>query len=672
MGKTAQELKITVVAHETNSFLAYESITRSHSGEPNVLISRKNNLGESALYGDGFYTRIGKEGARGTGLTIRFRVDPKAREGTDFVMIDDYIIFKNKRVLKVIQESLNFGIEDLLKLAQTNQNLQIDHSDLALLEKLKRKLNAAIINDELNKLLNSKSENDWNRLIQILSVFEETNIKKLISSEVLNSVVKNVYYRVADLPKSTLAKDWLRYIQTIGPIVHTLDSLNIIRELDFINYLKRLLDLPNTNFEFKKQVIFERILNYELFYESLKLSAFLTSEEIKIIQTEIESWQSSADPRKIYSMLLLNKKWSEALWTCSWYDIEDYINSGVVNINHRNFSNVSILQLAAYHKSSMILNKLIDDKNFDFNAKNKQGYTEVEQLLLIGKSDFAKTIMKARPEVVVRNIEVKERNIDGSPIVDFIRIRAGSFMMGYGKSDEALTAVNKPFEIMSIYTTEKIYSDVVNLFKKYLKPENQVIKYFHQNGTSFPIHGPNVPMTYISYFDVSMWLKGLNKLSKINNNEIHEVLKKIFPGHNKDAYYRLPTDEEWELTAQLGGVAEGDFSHDGTGGVISDYVVYKKIGEIQNVGTKKPVFYDGKPIYDMQGNVWAMTSSLYQQMVSLGGGAWVRGAVSNTHHVLRGLSWFNAIEDFTSGLRAGASTEESKAYSGFRLVRAIK
>lgn len=41
-GKTAESLGIKTVAHETVDFLAYESITRSHTGAPNVFISRNN------------------------------------------------------------------------------------------------------------------------------------------------------------------------------------------------------------------------------------------------------------------------------------------------------------------------------------------------------------------------------------------------------------------------------------------------------------------------------------------------------------------------------------------------------------------------------------------------------------------------------------------------------
>ena len=98
-GRTAKELGIDIVAHETNDFLSYESITRAHSGRPNVLISREGFHWESAVLGDGFYTKMGRQGDRGTGFTIRFQVNPEARIGTDFIRVKngDSIIFYNKK-----------------------------------------------------------------------------------------------------------------------------------------------------------------------------------------------------------------------------------------------------------------------------------------------------------------------------------------------------------------------------------------------------------------------------------------------------------------------------------------------------------------------------------------------------------------------------------------------
>jgi hypothetical protein len=137
-GKTAKELGVDVVAHETNSFLAYESITRAHTGEPNVLISRAQASGEAAAYGDGFYTKIGKEGARGTGLTIRFRVNPNAREGSDFVKSNDYVIVRNKAAISVIPETLNIGPLEYFRFL--DQEKDFDASDRGIIEKLKRRI----------------------------------------------------------------------------------------------------------------------------------------------------------------------------------------------------------------------------------------------------------------------------------------------------------------------------------------------------------------------------------------------------------------------------------------------------------------------------------------------------------------------------------------------------
>jgi hypothetical protein len=136
-GRTARALGLDIVAHETNSFLAYESITRAHTGDPNVLISRVDTAGEGAAHGNGFYTRIGREGARGTGLTIRFHLSPDAREGSDFTRAGDFVIVHNKSALRVIPESLNLSPVQYFEML--SEGKEFSNSDLGLLEKLKRR-----------------------------------------------------------------------------------------------------------------------------------------------------------------------------------------------------------------------------------------------------------------------------------------------------------------------------------------------------------------------------------------------------------------------------------------------------------------------------------------------------------------------------------------------------
>lgn len=241
-GRTAQELGIKIVAHETSDFLAYESITRAHSGEPNVLISREDAMEELASFGEGFYTALGKKGMRRTGLTIRFDVDPNAREGTDFTVHDDIVLFHNKKALRVIPESLNLTIDDLLHMVETGQEIQVDHSNLALLEKLKRKLNASLIIEELDKLYNSKSEEDFNRLVRVLDTFLNTNVSKFISEETLVAVIYNVWKQMTFDAKGLKGKIPSKYQNILDMILKNSEVLPLAFGYGHIDLANFLLD----------------------------------------------------------------------------------------------------------------------------------------------------------------------------------------------------------------------------------------------------------------------------------------------------------------------------------------------------------------------------------------------------------------------------------------------
>lgn len=131
-----------IVAHETNNFLAYESITRAHTGDANVFVSRADTPGETAAYGWGFYTQVGRKGARGTGITIRFHVDPDAREGTDFIVKGDFLIFRNRNALRVIAESLSYGPVDYFRMLASG--LQFDAAERGIAYRLGRRISTKL------------------------------------------------------------------------------------------------------------------------------------------------------------------------------------------------------------------------------------------------------------------------------------------------------------------------------------------------------------------------------------------------------------------------------------------------------------------------------------------------------------------------------------------------
>ena len=199
-GKTVAEiskelgLSELVVAHGTDSFSAYESITRAHTGDANVLTSRIRDgyeevIGETAAYGAGFYTQIGDHGAKGS-LNIRFTVDPRAVEGIDFTAHTAdggyYMVFKNKRALRVIPESLNLSLLDYFK---TISNGDVQQHSQALYVKLKRRLS---------------------NLALVTSAEETVEIKKILEGELLK-----------DEPRIELFREWFSVALSVKDIKFT-------------------------------------------------------------------------------------------------------------------------------------------------------------------------------------------------------------------------------------------------------------------------------------------------------------------------------------------------------------------------------------------------------------------------------------------------------------------
>jgi formylglycine-generating enzyme required for sulfatase activity len=672
-GVTAAELKLKIVAHETNNFLAFESITRAHSGEPNVFVSRESVIGETAAFGEGFYTRIGKEGARGSGFTVRFMVNPKARLGTDFIMEGDYIIFKNKKALTVIQESLNFGIDELFKLVESNEEFQVHQSDLALLEKLKRKMNATLINDEINKLLSSKLERDHERLVHILNSFQNSSIEKLISSDVLVAVAKNVFGRVANLAKSQNDDDQIRYIKAIGSILKILDSNGVLKQNSFFNYLEKLIKTPTLNFNLRQQAVFELLLSSgENFEQHLNFKNDMRLDELKVLASEISEWSKAHDPRKRKFAARLNKTWSESIENGDVKRLKALKEYQFFDINHKNISQLSVLQLAAYYKHKKIINWLIKNPDFNFNAKNSVGQNEVEQLRLSGKGEFADYILQKRPDIQAQKFSVQERNTDqktneypnGTPIVDFVRFEAGTFMMG-DRDYKVLTTISKPFEIMSVDITQKTYRIIVELLKQNLKGSD----YSELYPTPSFFKSENRPVEHTTYEEISLWKKGLNELSKLNDTKIQQTLKDLFPGHKQGSEYNRPTEAQWEYVSRLGGVAESDYAHGKGDAELDDYAFYSQnsYSNTQVVGLKKPVFYNGKPIYDLHGNVWKWVEDWYDS--SLIGGIDPQGPIVGSNRVIRGGSWNGMARVLCSASRISLSPADHGNNLGFRIVR---
>jgi formylglycine-generating enzyme required for sulfatase activity len=615
------------------------------------------------------------------------------RMAVDFIIIDDYIIFKNKKALNVIQESLDLSLEDLIKIIKSNNEDEfIDKSELALLEKLRRKLNISKITDELNQLFNSILETDQVRLVQILNSFYNSKLDKLLSKDVINSASKNLFDRISLLAESTNEAEQIKYIKTVGPIIQILDSIGVYSLNHFLGFLVKVVKTPSISIKLKQQAMFELILCSQNFNSTLKTIRGLNKKDRITILTDLKDWKKSIDLRKQNYIILLNNKWSEYIANGEVAKIEDLVSLNLFDVNSKNISEVSILQLAAYYNQQIIIDWLIANHTFDFNAKNSLGFTEIEQLQLIGKTSLVNQIRKLRPELIIRNIVIKERNDKlksseypyGQPYIDFVRIEPNSFLMGpQTKKDQSflhllftnnlkedkvkvLTTITEAFEIMSVDTTQQVYRTVSELLK--VKFHN---KFNKLNSSPSYFNGELNPVENICYEDLTLWIEGLNELSKLADINVQQSLIYLFPNHKFGDKYALPTEAQWELVSRLGGVAEGNYSHGNTRRNLSDYAVYyENSKKTQPVGSKKPVFYNGKPIYDLYGNVWKWIADWYGK--TLTGGINPLGSSIISKRVLRGGSWFSKSDenDLQTSYRYSRSPFEA-GYNdiGFRLIR---
>lgn len=216
-GTTAAELGVSVISHSTSDFLAYESITKAHTGDPNFFISRAGVKGERAVEGPGVYAVIGREGGGRSDLTIRLQVLPTARRGTDFSIIynedlatEEVFVVHNKAAVRIIPESLDLDPKSYLDFL-IGEN-KFEDSDEALVIKLRRKLSRQLASmsdadktDIRNRLKAAIAKKKKGQDLRGLAGFFEVPgteiyepelislLKKATHEETLDQIDKNVF-----------------------------------------------------------------------------------------------------------------------------------------------------------------------------------------------------------------------------------------------------------------------------------------------------------------------------------------------------------------------------------------------------------------------------------------------------------------------------------------------
>lgn len=159
------------------------------------------------------------------------------------------------------------------------------------------------------------------------------------------------------------------------------------------------------------------------------------------------------------------------------------------------------------------------------------------------------------------------------PPFKMVFIKGGCFEMGdwSGIGDEDEKPVREvcvgDFYLMESEVTQELFDSIANV--NYSKPKD-----------------PKMPVNYIAWYTVDSFIRVLNRRNAADN---------------KQTYYRLPTEAEWEYAARSGGKKE-KWPGTNNEAALGDYAWYiDSIDEgMMQVKNKKP---NGLGLYDMGGNV---------------------------------------------------------------------
>ena len=248
--------------------------------------------------------------------------------------------------------------------------------------------------------------------------------------------------------------------------------------------------------------------------------------------------------------------------------------------------------------------------------------------------------------ISIKAEETADKKIEGTlPGMEFVRIPAGSFMMGSPADEEGRYKFEGPQHRVTIRSFYMQTTEVT---------QRQWREVMGNNPSKWK--GDNSPVESDPWNHCQSFIKKLNEL---------------YPGHG----YRLPTESEWEYACRAGTTTpfntgrtistnqanyRGDFTY-GSG----RKGVFRK--ETVSVGSFSPNSWD---LYDMHGNVWEWCEDRWHDNyygAPSDGSAWLSGS-SSSYVVLRGGGWFRSAGDCRSADRSGWHPDNGNHDTGFRLV----
>lgn len=632
VGRTAASLGMDVVAHETSDFYAYEAMTRSHMGAPNVFISRAKSSGEAASHGDGFYTAIGKKGAKGTGITIRFQVDPQAREGTDFVLekaqgnrrLEEgtYVVWKNKNAIRVIPESLEMSPVEYFEFLSGGKT--IEHEDQALLWKLKRKLDHSIA---LGRIPESQMEEIRFIVRAHLKAYESDQVTPIESD--LNS-----FFRSEDESASErVIREWIK-----------IEGARLKKSHQEIEKIVQILKEQSYR------------IDPALFYSSFIEFSKGTSLESYVRQ----QWL----PSLIHLKTMRTDLGDRALESCLFSSVSELRAWGEKVLYERELSEPSAFIRAL---RSIDAQKLSPQAWIQIPARSLQEVSEKAAYLALhpeGRSWLPKI------EIQPLEAELKKHSFIGvfEEITQgqlSIKAKSESFQFvkfkipAEGKRVQLGSPSEEPGRWAGVEDQHEV--TLTQSFEIQLTPVTQLqwVWVMGENPSQFKVGGEKIRIG-----DHEVELNSNRPVEQVSWDEVQDFIQKL---NTLDSayHYRLATEAEWEYAARSGVVTPYSFGHDPE--ELQDYGWYlsNSRGETQDVASLKP---NKSGIYDFHGNIeewvqdrWSDRRPRHSVDPS--------GPLEGTQRVLRGGGMQNTSDYLRFSSRSNADAMGRSSAIGFRLVR---
>lgn len=337
---------------------------------------------------------------------------------------------------------------------------------------------------------------------------------------------------------------------------------------------------------------------------------------------------------------------------------------------------VKYIQVANYtHYGSVLINKYLFN-NEKFSEIDKAALMFHEAIYAYLRDRYGDSDSVRAREIVgyvfsnLKKVEISEKIEEvigyiagGATSMEFVKIPAGSFMMG-SPSDEKgrdndeqqrYVTITRDFEMMTTEVTQSMYFEVTGVnpshFSNHVNcPQSFETRISHTTGVIVSLC-PNNPVDNVSYYDVQSFVSMLNSRTGMN--------------------YRLPTEAEWEYAARAGSQSTYSFGN----GKLSTYAIYKansgdkthEVGPIRSYENLPNAF----GLYDMHGNVREWTNDWYTNAPSETVDP--EGSEAGVYRVVRGGSWGDSASELRSANRLSIRPSYRDWFYnvGFRLVRTL-